>query len=209
MVIKNLYQIRIKDVEQATSVLTKAFHEDPLIQLIYPNPEERKLLSPILWRFMIKDGINYGEVYAPSNRIEGIAKWLPPGKEHMGIWRTIRSGGMKMGAALAKQKDERRLSPGEIQRITNNITQIHKKLMKESHWYLANIGVDPEHQGKGYASKLIKPMLERIDKTNYPVYLETNFEGNVGLYEHLGFEVMDETQIPKTKIINWAMIRKP
>ena len=127
----------------------------------------------------------------------------------MGLWRTIRSGGLKMGVALAKQKDERSLPPGEIQRITNTITQIHKKLMKEPHWYLANIGVAPEYQGKGYASKLIKPMLERIDKTDYSVFLETNFEGNVGLYEHLGFEVIDETLIPETEIRNWAMIRKP
>ena len=78
MVLENLFQIKKKDVDQATLVLTKAFHEDPLIQLIYPDPEERKIFSPILWSFMIKDGINYGEVYAPSNKIEGVAKWLPP-----------------------------------------------------------------------------------------------------------------------------------
>lgn len=209
MVLENLYQIKKKDIEKATLVLTKAFHDDPLIQLIYPDLEERKILSPVLWSFMIKDGINYGEVYAPSNKIEGVAKWLPPGKEHMGIWRTIRSGGLKMGVALAKQRDERRLPPREIQRITNTITQIHKKLMKEPHWYLANIGVAPENQGKGYGSQLIKPMLERIDKTDYPVFLETNFEGNVGVYEHLGFEIIDEIQIAGTEIINWAMIRKP
>ena len=80
--------------------------------------------------------------------------------------------------------------------------------MKEPHWYLSVIGVDPDHQGKGYGSKLIKPMLERIEKTGYPVYLETNFEGNVGLYEHLGFDLIDETKIPETEIMNWAMIRK-
>ena len=81
--------------------------------------------------------------------------------------------------------------------------------MKEPHWYLANIGIAPEYQGKGFGSKLIKPMLERTAKEGYPVFLETNFEGNVGLYEHLGFEVLDETKILDTEIINWAMIRKP
>jgi ribosomal protein S18 acetylase RimI-like enzyme len=209
MFLEELYLITGKDVELATAVLTKAFHEDPLIELIFPSPEERRMLTPVLWRFMIKDGINYGEVYSPTEKIEGVARWLPPGKEHMGLWRTIRSGGLKMGVALAKQKDERRLPPREIQRITDDIQKIHKKLMKEPHWYLANIGVDPDHQGKGNASKLIKPMLERIEKESFPVFLETNFEGNVGLYEHLGFEVIDETKISETDIINWAMIRKP
>ncbi len=208
MVIKKLYLLKKKDVEKATVTLTRAFHEDPLVQLIFPNPEERKRYSQVFWKFMIKDGVKYGEVYSPTSKIEGVAKWLPPRKEHMGIWRTIRSGGIKIGIDLTKQKDERKYSPRKIEKITNNIVRIHKELMKEPHWYLACIGVDPDHQGKGYGSKLIKPMLERIEKTGYPVFLETNFEGNVGLYEHLGFDLIDETKIPETEIVNWAMIRK-
>ncbi len=209
MKIKELHLIQKKDIEKAVAVLTRAFHEDPLIRLIYPDSEERKRYTPILWKFLTKDGLKYGEVYSPTKKIEGVAKWLPPGKEHMGIWRTIKSGGLKMGVALTRQNDKRKLSPRRIEEITNKITQIHKELMKEPHWYLANIGVDTEFQGKGYGSKLIKPMLERIEKTGYPVFLETNFEGNVGLYEHLGFDLIDETKIPETEIVNWAMIKKP
>ena len=111
---KKLYLIQKKDVDEATTVLTRAFHEDPLIKLIYPNQDERKLFTPILWRFLTKDGLRYGEVYSPSDKIEGVAKWLPPGKEHMGMWRTILSGGLKMSMALAKQKDERKLSPNRL-----------------------------------------------------------------------------------------------
>ncbi|MHA1551437.1 MAG: GNAT family N-acetyltransferase [Candidatus Heimdallarchaeaceae archaeon] len=209
MKIKELHLIQKKDIEKAVAVLTRAFHEDPLIRLIYPDSEERKRYTPILWKFLTKDGLKYGEVYSPTKEIEGVAKWLPPGREHMGIWRTIRSGGLKMGVALTRQNDERKLSPRRIEEITNKITQIHKGLMKEPHWYLANIGVDTEFQGKGYGSKLIKPMLERIEKTGCPVFIETNFEGNIGLYEHLGFDLIDETKIPETEIVNWAMIKKP
>jgi hypothetical protein len=50
-------------------------------------------------------------------------------------------------------------------------------------------------------------MLERIEKEGYPVFLETNFEGNVALYEHLGFNVIDERIIPETDITNWAMLK--
>ena len=130
MVLEELYLIQKKDVDKATEVLTRAFHEDPLIRLIFPDPEERKRYAPVLWKFMIKDGIKYGEVYSPTKEIEGDAKWLPPGKEHMGIWRTIRSGGIKMGVVLTKQKDERKLSPRKTEKITDNIVRIHKELMK-------------------------------------------------------------------------------
>lgn len=209
MVLKGLYLVQRKDIEKATMVLTRAFQEDPLVRLIYPNSEERMKFTPFLWRYLIKDGLKCGKVYSPTNKIEGVAKWLPPGKEHMGIWRSIRSGALSMGWAMSKQKDERKRSTREIQQLTDIILKKHKEIMKEPHWYLANIGVDPKYQGKGYGSALIKPMLEYIEKEGYPVYLETNFQGNVGLYEHLGFEVIDEMKIPETEIINWGMIKKP
>ena len=88
----------------------RAFHNDPLICLIYPDEEERRMYSPFLWEYLLRDGIRYGEVYSPSDKIEGTAKWLPPGKVHMNIWRSLRSGALKMGVMTSKQKDKRVLS---------------------------------------------------------------------------------------------------
>ena len=82
MAITDLYLLQKKDLKKAANVLTRAFHNDPLICLIYPNDEERIKYSPSLWEFLSLDGIRSGEVYSPSENIEGIAKWLPPGKEH-------------------------------------------------------------------------------------------------------------------------------
>jgi len=207
MIVKEIYLVQKKDLKKASTVLMRAFHDDPLIRLVYPNDEERIKYSPYLWEYLLLDGIRYGEVYSPSDLIEGIAKWLPPGKEHMGIWRSIRSGAITMSRMASKQKDERFLSMRKIAEITDHILKLHKTLVSEPHWYLANIGVDPKHQGKGFASKLIKPMIKRIEEEGYPVFLETNFEGNVALYEHLGFEVIDERLVPETDITNWAMLK--
>lgn len=208
MSIENLYLLTMKDLKKASMILTRAFHNDPLVCLIYPNEEERMIFSPFLWEFLLRDGIRHGEVYAPTSKIEGTAKWLPPGKEHMGIWRSLRNGALSMSRMVSKQKDERVLPMRKIEEITSKITEVHKKLMTEPHWYLANIGVDPEHKGKGFGSKLIRPMLARIEREGFPVFLETNFEGNVSLYEHLGFEVIDERVVPETEITNWAMLKR-
>ena len=206
--LKNLYKLKKKDIHKATNVLVRAFHEDPLIQLIYPNPDERIRYSSILWVFLLRDGIKYGEVYSPTEKIEGVAKWLPPGREHMNIWRSIKGGAVRVGLAMIKQKDTRKKSLMEIQKITEKMTQKHKEIIKEPHWYLSTIGVDPSYQGKGYGSTLIKPMLGYIEKKGYPIYLETNYQANISLYEHLGFEMINEMRIPKTEIINWSMVKK-
>jgi hypothetical protein len=50
-------------------------------------------------------------------------------------------------------------------------------------------------------------MLARIDKEGLPSYLETQEEKNVPLYEHFGFKVLEEVNIPDLDVTNWAMLR--
>ena len=70
------------------------------------------------------------------------------------------------------------------------------------------MGVDPSHQGKGYASKLLISIVAQSEEQNIPCYFETHDEQNVPIYQHLGFEVVEEGIIPKANIPIWAMLRK-
>jgi GNAT superfamily N-acetyltransferase len=69
------------------------------------------------------------------------------------------------------------------------------------------LGVDPDYQGKGYASQLLRPMLARADKEGIPCYLETQLGKNVALYEHFGFRVAEQGIIPGSNVMSWAMVR--
>lgn len=62
------------------------------------------------------------------------------------------------------------------------------------------IGILHHEQGKGIASKLLKPMLEYCDRVKTPVYLETNKEMNVDIYKHFGFEVALQGNVPKSDV---------
>ncbi len=74
--------------------------------------------------------------------------------------------------------------------------------------FIFPIGVDPIYQGKGYASLLLRAKFVELDKQNIPCYLETNKKGNISLYQHFGFDVVEEGIIPGTTIPYWAMLRK-
>ena len=82
------------------------------------------------------------------------------------------------------------------------------ELVPRPHWYLMQIGIDPDHQGKGYASRLIRAMLLKIDKESMPCYLETETEKNVALYQYFDFEVIEEFIVPDTELRLWAMLRE-
>ena len=76
-------------------------------------------------------------------------------------------------------------------------------------WYLFNLSIKKDAQGKGIASKLMRPMLQFCDDERMVAYLETNKEANVGLYRHYGFDLMKEEQIPKSNVMHYAMTRNP
>ena len=85
----------------------------------------------------------------------------------------------------------------------------HREIVPKEHWYRLLLAVDPEHQGKGYASKLLNEMLPEIDKEGLPCYVDTVFSRNVPIYQHFGFRLVDELTIPDTQIKFWAMLRQP
>ena len=73
---------------------------------------------------------------------------------------------------------------------------------------LAPMAVLPAYQGKGFSSRLVRPILERIDREQLPCFVETNTERNVAIYRQFGFEVISEQKIPGKEVTTFAMLRK-
>ena len=89
------------------------------------------------------------------------------------------------------------------------VDNLHRRLVPYPHWYLQIIGVDPAYQGQGFSSRLLRPVLERIDRERMPCFLETNTEKNVAIYRRFGFEVVSEDKLPGTEVTSFAMLRRP
>ena len=77
------------------------------------------------------------------------------------------------------------------------------------HWYLAIMGVDPQWQGRGIGSKLMRPALEVLDAEGMPAYLEASTPRSRALYERHGFAVTGEFNLPSGGPTLWQMWRDP
>jgi N-acetylglutamate synthase-like GNAT family acetyltransferase len=71
------------------------------------------------------------------------------------------------------------------------------------------LGVEPSSQGQGLGTKLIQPGLARADEMSRLCYLETETESNVAFYQHRGFIVIDEGEVPGYGLKIWTMLRLP
>lgn len=189
-------------IQPAAEMLSRAFNDYPLGDFFHPEAADRESPPPTHgFQSGLRYGLLYGEVYASSPNLEGVAAWLPSDKVRRTLWRNIRSGNFP---TLFGAEREMRSKQRVFHHHTAAIRQRHAP---PAYLYLQMVGIDPAYQGKGYGSRLLRHMFARIDAIHLPCYLETHTERNVAFYEHRGFKVVEAQKIPGSEIMTWAMLR--
>ena len=189
--------------QKSVDVLTRAFWDDPLNAYFYPDETKRRRFLPIFFEYRLKQGLQYGEIFTTSEEVEGIAIWKPSKTIDSTLWREFRSGGFKMLRIFG------RTLINSMMKVNEFSSKRRMKYAVDPYMHLGPFAVDPEKQGQGFASKLIRPMLARLDENKMHSYLEAQSESNVSLYEHYGFEVLAEGVVPNTDISHWDLMRPP
>jgi len=195
--ISDLYKLKKKDIKKAANVLVSAYTEDPMLKVILKEEDKRRVQFEVMLRFCLK----YGSLFAPSENIEGVMAIAPHDKD-MTVWRTFRSGGFFIGMKIA--------SLAKMMKESTKLIEEGKKNLNISHpyIYLFIIGVSQELQGKGFGGKLLRAIVKEAEVEKKPMYLETQNEKNVSLYEKYGFHVVDKINLPDpVNLPMWLMIR--
>ena len=101
-----------KDMPAAAGVLGRAFMDYPLLRLMYPEDDERLAMASTFNSIAIRICQRYGEAYASSSRMEGVAGWLPPGKAPFSFWQILQAVPFTTLLKFGRQ-GARRLGVGE------------------------------------------------------------------------------------------------
>ena len=197
-----LYIVQKKDLERLAEVAADAYQDYPLHNWFTKGKYDKKaskLLMQISLKTMTEDAI----IYADSEEMNGFAAWLPFGFTGNKALPFLFSGGLKLifhsGIGIVDR----------LSKYENYAMNLKKEFTDNYDWYLFNLSIKKDAQGKGIASKLLRPMLNFCDDEKMVAYLETNKESNVGLYKHFGFDLKKEELIPNTTVYHYAMVRNP
>jgi len=197
-----LVRLTWKDRDAAAAVLGRAFTEYELLRYYFPDEKQRPAAARTFCFIALSVCLKYGEAYASSEKMEGIAGWLPPGSTPFTGWQVFRSVPLSVLFRFAWQGAYR------MRAYDRYLMNLHRKLALGPHWYLHIIGVDPAYQGQGLASRLVRPVLEGIDQEQMPCLVETHRAKNVNVYRRFGFEVIVEDKIPGTELTSFTMLRE-
>ncbi|HET9906314.1 MAG TPA: GNAT family N-acetyltransferase [Anaerolineales bacterium] len=193
--------LTLTDLEQMVHVLSTAFEEDPLVSFILPKKETRVKTVAKFFRAMGRLNIQNKLAFGVSDPLEGVAVWNFPDKPN--ISATLKD----LIAFLPLLFSSYPLGAQRARAIFRQLDTMHKKYASEPHFYLDNLGVLPSARGKGLSSQLIRPFLEMADSQKVVAYTDTVTPSNAPLYEHFGFQCVEETHIPSTGITVFALRR--
>ena len=197
-----LYIVEKKDLDRLAEIAADAYRDYPLHNW-FTKGKYDAVASDLIMQISLKTMTEDAVIYADSEEMNGFAVWLPFGFSGSKTLPFLMNGGLKLILHSG---------PGIIGRLLTYETyamNLKKQFTDNYDWYLYNLSIKKDAQGKGMASKLMRPMLQFCDDERMVAYLETNKEGNVGLYRHYGFDLMKEELIPKTPVTHYSMVRYP
>ncbi len=188
----------------AGAVLGQAFEDDPLWRETFSDPDTRPELLVSMFTGLARATLAAQGIAETSREFDAVALWLPPGNT-IGLRATVKSRFALQRFVMGLPADDRK----RMLAVLGQLEERKKALMPNPHWYLSAIGVSPERQGEGLGSALVRSGLSKADDDNVSVYLETETEDNVGFYEHLGFEVVEQITAAGLDLPLWLLTRPP
>jgi ribosomal protein S18 acetylase RimI-like enzyme len=193
--------VRLRDdqLDEASAVLARAFHDDPAWVWLIPDERRRESLLP--WLFRVGFEVTAADVWTTAGRVRGCSRWLPPGRAPMRVGATLR--------ALVTTPLRLREATGRFLAYGRAVEGLRARVAPGPHWYLAGIGVDPPDQRQGIGAALLEPGLSGAARERLPCVLLTNSEANLSFYAANGFEVTLEGETPPGGPHAWGMIRRP
>ena len=184
-------------IAAVAATLSEAFADDPFFVWLFPDRRERPRQIDEWWRYLLRRRPAGSKTWQAAD-VAAAALWHPPhegagaGDDAFAAWFVRVLG----NDALVDERFE----------FFGQVLDAH---LAEPHWYLASVGVRPEHQGKGLGTAILDAMLAECDRSNTPAYLESSNPRNVGLYERLGFVTTVELPLPDESSRLTMMYRRP
>lgn len=184
------------DADALAATLARAFADDPLTSHLLPNEAARVTGLPRMFKLLFKLGLPHGACFVTSG-YEAVTLWRPPNGWHVHLKDYIVNAPELLGV----------FGLG-VFGVMSTMDRIEKLHPSTPHWYLQTIGTDPDKQGKGYGSLIMRQQLALADAQGMPCYLESSKDTNIPIYKSFGFAVTGEIKIPNGPTL-WPMWRKP
>jgi GNAT superfamily N-acetyltransferase len=190
--------LRPDEHDAALDVLVKAMHTNPICLAAAggDQAESARVLHRLFGAGLRHLGWDRHMLVARSDdgRVLGVCGMLPPGECQPSPVQKLRIVPALLPA-----------NPRTLGRVLTWVGAWSKVDTETPHWHLGPVSVDPDLQGQGVGTALMRAFCDKMDAEGTAAWLETDRGSNVPFYQRFGFEVAHEQDI--LGVPNWFMLR--
>lgn len=187
-----------RDIPALGRVLARAFLDDPVASWAFPPEELREAALERFQATRIRQLIVHEEVWTTED-LACAALWAPPGHSHS----TLRETAMIVPCFLRPRL------VGRLPLVALGWDRLERGHPRgPAHFYLAVLGTDPQEQGRGLGSAVLRGVLDQCDQDGIGAFLESSKESNIDFYARHGFRVTEEVHLLRGPRM-WRMWRDP
>ena len=182
--------------EKAIEIFTDAFVSDPLHKFAFPDEKERKKITGLIYELVILTIVPEMKLKIKgefvNDKLAGAIIYTPPGS--FSGWND------KLDKAVKKMR--RKAKNEKIKLIGEYAMTIGKFKPKTPHFYLNELAVSPDMQGKGIGTKLMLSVEPECiaHLTAIGLALDTTNLRNVKLYKKIGYKVINKFDFYELKV---------
>ncbi len=174
------------EIKSVAATMARAFDDSPVTQWIMPIDRLRPIALRAFFGAAAHDAHRHGKVWVAieASAVIGASVWLPP--------RLYPPTPKRGRATLFPIIRLAPIAPFALIRALKYQNGVGRRHLKDEHWYLGTLGVEPQHQGRGIGGLLIQPGITSAESEGVPCYLETEKIRNLPFYGRYGFKVTEE-----------------
>lgn len=158
---------------------------DPLVRWFFPDDVTYPARAAAFFGYLFDIRVEHGEVRVVSEG-DAASLWTPPDGVTMSTSEQDRRWADQVEAGAG---------PGEIARLDRFDEAVAAMRPADPHWYLGVLATDPSRRHRGLASAVIQPVLERADRDDQSVFLESAAD-NLPFYARFGFAELGTADLP-------------
>jgi len=190
-------QTMLKD---ASITCAESFMDDGYTAYSIPDVTKRANLRYGFEYYLRLSLLGGASIYSTSPACEGVAVWQDSlKKEPLGAWlRADPWLPFRCGLTYVIREF----------RLNRQVEHYKKRYAPRHHIYLALLAVRPQSQGQGHGRRLLKKLVEELERVKLPCYLETQNLKNVAMYERFGFKLAGEAVVTRANLPLYFMLRE-
>lgn len=162
-----------QDQSQVSALLAQAFAKDPILNFLTAQSKDPEGAREIYFRFCFQS----------SQR-----RFMEHDGRAATLWVTPGATVSVLDQMVLLPAIIRKLGLASVPKCVKAMIAGEKAHPQEPHYYLIAVGVDPQYQGQGIGTAIVKHTLEECDNAGIGAYLDTSNPRNLTFYERLGFE---------------------